>query len=302
VAGFVGADIVAGVYASGLSESSEVRMLIDIGTNGEIVIGNRDFLVCASASAGPAFEGGQCRCGMRATRGAIDHVRLADADHVLSYSTIGSVAPLGLSGTAYVDLIAEMLRMGVINKTGEIDADASLASVREREYGELEYQIIPAATSGNGKPIAITQEDINNLRRAKGAIFAGIHVLLKSLDLGLGDVAEIMVAGAFGNFLNLQNAVFIGLLPDVPMQRMRFVGNTSLAGAKLAALSQDAYEEIFRVGDRTTYFELCTDPHFVDQFVAAGFFPHTDIELFPSVIAEMNAQKELRDGRYTRGN
>ncbi len=292
VASFVGADIVAGVYASGLSESEEVRMLIDIGTNGEIVIGNRDFLVCASASAGPAFEGGQCRCGMRATRGAIDHIRLADANHVLSYSTIGSAPPVGLSGTAYVDLIAEMLRAGVINKTGKIDPDAARECVREREYGELEYEVISADRTGNGKPISISQEDINNLLRAKGAIYAGIHVLLRSLSFTLDDVTEIMVAGAFGNFLNLQNAVFIGLLPDVPIERMRFVGNTSLAGAKLAALSQHAYEEIFRVADRTTYFELCTDPHFMDQFVAACFFPHTNIELFPSVMAELASQRD----------
>ena len=292
VAGFVGADIVAGVYASGLAESDEVRMLIDVGTNGEIVIGNRDFLVCASASAGPAFEGAECRCGMRATRGAIDHIRLANANHVLSYSTVGSVPPLGLSGTGYVDLIAEMLRVGVINKTGEIDRDAAKQRVFEGEYGELEYRVISAEQSGNGKNVSITQSDINNIRRAKGAIYAATDVLLKALSLSLDDIAEIMVAGAFGNFLNLRNAVCVGLLPDVSPERMRFVGNTSLAGAKLAALSQQAYEEIFRVADRMTYFELSTDPNFMDQFVAACFFPHTNVELFPSVAAELVGYKD----------
>jgi uncharacterized 2Fe-2S/4Fe-4S cluster protein (DUF4445 family) len=292
VAGFVGADIVAGVYASGLAESDEVRMLIDVGTNGEIVIGNRDFLVCASASAGPAFEGAECRCGMRATRGAIDHIRLANANHVLSYSTVGSVPPLGLSGTGYVDLIAEMLRVGVINKTGEIDRDVAKQRVHEGEYGELEYRVISAEQSGNGKNVSITQSDINNIRRAKGAIYAATDVLLKALSLSLDDIAEIMVAGAFGNFLNLRNAVCVGLLPDVSPERMRFVGNTSLAGAKLAALSQQAYEEIFRVADRMTYFELSTDPNFMDQFVAACFFPHTNVELFPSVAAELVGYKD----------
>jgi uncharacterized 2Fe-2S/4Fe-4S cluster protein (DUF4445 family) len=292
VAGFVGADIVAGVYASGLAESDEVRMLIDVGTNGEIVIGNRDFLVCASASAGPAFEGAECRCGMRATRGAIDHIRLANANHVLSYSTVGSVPPLGLSGTGYVDLIAEMLRVGVINKTGEIDADLAKRRVDEGEHGELQYRVISAEQSGNGKNVSITQSDINNIRRAKGAIYAATDVLLKALSLSLDDIAEIMVAGAFGNFLNLRNAVCVGLLPDVSPERMRFVGNTSLAGAKLAALSQQAYEEIFRVADRMTYFELSTDPNFMDQFVAACFFPHTNVELFPSVAAELVGYKD----------
>jgi uncharacterized 2Fe-2S/4Fe-4S cluster protein (DUF4445 family) len=220
---------------------------------------------------------------MRATRGAIDHIRLADPSHIFSYSTIGSAPPVGLSGTAYVDLIAEMLRLGVINKTGKIDPAASRKCVQEGEYGELQYQVIPAERSGNGKPIVVTQSDINNLLRAKGAIYAAIRVLLTALGLGIDDLAEIMVAGAFGNFLNLRNTVIIGLLPDIPLDRMRFVGNTSLAGAKLAALSQRAFDEILRVADRTTYFELSTDPHFMDEFVAACFLPHTNVELFPSV-------------------
>ena len=283
VAGFVGADIVAGIYATGLAASDATRMLIDIGTNGEVVIGNRDFLVCASASAGPAFEGAECRCGMRATRGAIDHLRLAGPQHLLNYSTIGSVPPVGLSGTAYVDLIAEMLRAEVIEKTGRINPDRARERIREGQHGELEYEVIPAEQSGHGKRIYITQGDINNILRAKGAIYAAVDVLLNALGLGFEDLTELMVAGAFGNFLNLQNAVRIGLLPDLPLERMRFVGNTSLAGAKLAALNQHAYEEIFRIADRTTYFELSTDTNFMDQFVAACFFPHTNVERFPSV-------------------
>jgi uncharacterized 2Fe-2S/4Fe-4S cluster protein (DUF4445 family) len=292
VASFVGADIVAGIYASGLARSDSLRLLIDIGTNGEVVIGNRDFLVCASASAGPAFEGAECECGMRATRGAIDHIRLADANHVLSYSTVGSVAPLGLSGTGFVDLVAEMVRVGVMDKTGKINPAASPELIREGEYGDLEYQVIPAERTGNGKRIFVRQSDINNILRAKAAIYAATDVLLKALGSTFDDVAEILVAGAFGNFLNLQNAVAIGLLPDLPAERMRFVGNTSLAGAKLAALSQPAYEEISQIADRTTYFELSTDPNFMDQFVAASFFPHTNIALFPSVMAERSGHKD----------
>jgi uncharacterized 2Fe-2S/4Fe-4S cluster protein (DUF4445 family) len=287
VAGFVGADIVAGIYASGLADSDEVRMLLDIGTNGEVVVGNREFIVCASASAGPAFEGAECCCGMRATRGAIDHIRLADPQHVLSYSTIGSAPPMGLSGTGYVDLIAEMLRVGVIDKTGRIDPDTPGHRVEETEYGELRYVVIPPEQSGADKGIFVTQGDVNNILRAKGAVYAAASVLLKALDMTFDDLTEIMVAGAFGNFLNLENAVFIGLLPDIPTKRLRFVGNASLAGAKLAALSERAYEEIFRVADRTTYFELSTDPGFMDQFVSACFFPHTNVELFPSVVGEL---------------
>jgi len=291
VAGYVGADVVAGIYATGMTHSDDVRMLIDIGTNGEIVIGNSDYLVCASASAGPAFEGAECECGMRATRGAITHMRLLDAEHVLSFSTVNSAPPVGFSGTGYVDLIAEMLRAGVIDKTGRISGEGA-KRIRTRDDGELEVLVIPAKQSGNGKDLVITQSDVSDILRAKGAVYAASAVLLKALDMTFTDLTEIMVAGAFGNFLNVENAVFIGLLPDLPADRLRFVGNASLAGAKLAALCSDAYEEIHRIADMTTYFELSTDPGFMDEFVSASFFPHTNIELFPSVLAELGSGKE----------
>lgn len=282
VAGFVGADTVSGIYASGMCMSEDVRMLIDIGTNGEIVVGNKNFLVCASASAGPAFEGAECKCGMRATSGAIDHIRFHDADHIMSYSTIASAAPLGFSGTGYVNVISEMLRTGVIDKTGRMNADASKSKLRESKFGELEYLVIPAAQTGNDSDITVSQSDVKNILRAKAAIYAAATVLLRSLDMGFNDLKEILVAGAFGNFLNIDNAVCIGLLPDVPLDRLQFVGNSSLAGAKLAALCCDCYDEIFEVADRVTYFELSTEPAFMDEFVAASFFPHTNMELFPS--------------------
>ncbi len=289
VAGFVGADLMAGVFATGLAHGDDVRMLIDIGTNGEIVIGSKDFLVAASASAGPAFEGAECRSGMRATRGAIDHIRLVDADRVLNYSTIGSARPVGVCGTGYVDLVAEMLRVGLIDRTGRLGRSPSSKRARAGQHGEAEWVVIPAAQTGSDMDISITQGDISNLLRAKGAIYAAASVLLKALNMTFDDIAEIMVAGAFGNFLNLRNAVFIGLLPDVPADRLRFVGNTSIAGAKLAAICSGCYEEMFEIAARTTYFELSTDPTFMDQFVSACFLPHTNIELFPSVTAEMSS-------------
>jgi uncharacterized 2Fe-2S/4Fe-4S cluster protein (DUF4445 family) len=292
VSAFIGADLVAGILASGLALSPDVRMLIDIGTNGEIVIGNREFLVCASASAGPAFEGAECKSGMRATRGAIDHIRLRDAHHVLNYSTVGSAAPTGICGTGYVDLIAEMLRVGVIDRTGRLEEHVAPRRIRAGRHGELEWLILPADWTGTGQDITITQGDISNLLRAKGAIYAAASVLLNALDLTFADLAEIDVAGAFGNFLNLSNAVFIGLLPDVPPERLRFVGNTSVGGAKLAALSEGCYDEMFDIARRATYFELSTDPTFMDQFVSACFLPHTNIERFPRVMAELASARE----------
>ncbi len=291
VAGFVGADIVSGIYASGLAQSDEVRMLIDIGTNGEIVIGNKEFLVCASASAGPAFEGAECKGGMRATRGAIDHIRLHDPQRVLHYSTVGSVLPIGICGTGYVDLIAEMLRVDLIDKTGQLKEGVASDRVRTGEFGELEYVVVPASRSGKDADITITQGDINNILRAKGAIYAAASVLLKALNMTFDDLAEIMVAGAFGNFLNVGNAVFIGLLPDIPRDRLRFVGNASIAGAKLAAICTHCYDEVFDVAARTTYFELSTAPTFMDEFVSACFFPHTNVQLFPRVMGELELGK-----------
>jgi uncharacterized 2Fe-2S/4Fe-4S cluster protein (DUF4445 family) len=291
VAGFVGADLIAGVFATGLARGDEVRMLIDIGTNGEIVIGNKEFLVCASASAGPAFEGAECHSGVRATRGAIDHIRLADASRVLNYSTVGAGRPVGICGTGYVDLVAEMLRVGLIDRTGRLNNDAAPGKIRLGAHGEPEWVVIPAAQTDCQADILITQGDINNLLRAKGAIYAAATVLLNALKMTFNDLAEIMVAGAFGNFMNLGNAVFIGLLPDVPQDRLRFVGNTSIAGAKLAALCTGCYEEMFDLASRMTYFELSTDPTFMDQFVSACFFPHTNIELFPRVSAEMHSTR-----------
>jgi len=292
VAGFVGADIVSGIFATGLAQSEKVCMLIDIGTNGEIVLGGREFLVCASASAGPAFEGAGCQNGMRATSGAIDHIQLLDPERVLNYSTLGSAPPVGICGTGYVDLVAEMLRVGLIDKTGRLSETAAPRRVRRRADGELEYLVIPSAQTGSAGDVVITQADINNLLRAKGAIYAAASVLLDALNMTFDDVAEIMVAGAFGNFMNISNAVFIGLLPDVALERMRFVGNASIAGAKLAAVCADCYDEVFEVAARTTYFELSTARTFMDQFVSACFFPHTNVELFPSVAAELAARKE----------
>jgi len=224
---------------------------------------------------------------MYAASGAIDHIKLLDADRVLSFSTIASAPPVGICGTGYVDLIAELLRSGAIDRTGRLQPATAPKRIRQDAAGLDEYVVIPAGKAGGGEDIVITQADISNILRAKGAIYAAELVLLNALDMTFDDVDEIMVAGAFGNFLNIESAVFIGLIPDVPQEQMRFVGNTSLAGAKLAALSSRCYESVFDIASKMTYFELSTDPTFMDQFVSACFFPHTDLERFPSVMAAL---------------
>ncbi|MHC4713886.1 MAG: ASKHA domain-containing protein [Planctomycetota bacterium] len=291
ISSFVGADIVAGVLATNIHKRERLSMLIDIGTNGEVVIGNREWIMCASASAGPAFEGSESSCGMRATLGAMDHLRFADSETLLSYSTVGDAKPLGLCGSAYVDLLAELLRLGVIDRTGRLNREGGCSRIRTRDDGVDEYVIVPAKQTGHDKDIVLAQEDIINLVRAKAAIYAASQIIMKQVGLDFDEIEEIMVAGAFGNYLDIENAVLIGLLPDVPATRIRFVGNTSIAGAKLACLSREKFREAQEIAGSITYCELSTDPRFMDEFVSACFFPHTDIERFPSVAAKLGTNR-----------
>jgi len=287
VSGFVGADIAAGLLAVRLEDSKRPRMLIDIGTNGEIVIGNRDWMVCASASAGPAFEGAGTRDGMRATRGAIDHVRGWDGEVPLDFTVLGDAPPCGLCGTAYVDLLAELLRAGAMDRTGSLNPSHPSGRVRSGPFETPEFVIVRAGERGAARDVVVTQHDIANLERAKGAIYAATKVLLKSLDLDVADLEEILVAGAFGNYLDVENCVFIGLLPDLGRGKIRFAGNTAAAGAAMAALDRASYARARELADGLTYFELSTDPSFMGEFTSACFFPHTNLEEFPSVKARL---------------
>ncbi|KPK61946.1 MAG: hypothetical protein AMK73_07145, partial [Planctomycetes bacterium SM23_32] len=277
VASFVGADITAGVLASGLAECERPAALIDLGTNGEIVIGCREFLVCCSASAGPAFEGAGSASGTRARDGAVDSVWSADG---VRWRTIGDAPPLGICGTGYIDLLATLLAEGAMDKTGRFVSDAP--GVAEAG-GELQYVLVPAAEAATNADIVLTQADVTNLIRAKGAIYAAGCVLLQSLGLSWTEMDAIMLAGGFGESLDKDNAVAIGLLPDVPRDRIEFVGNTSLRGAVMVAESAENHWKARQAAAKMTYFELSTHPDFMDQFVSACFLPHTDAERFPSV-------------------
>jgi uncharacterized 2Fe-2S/4Fe-4S cluster protein (DUF4445 family) len=279
-ASYVGGDITAGVLASGMSNRPEVSALIDIGTNGEIVIGNNEWLVCCSASAGPAFEGAGTRCGMRATHGAIQKATI-DGDRV-QYETIGGIAPRGICGSGLIDTIAELFRNRIIDPNGKFFQTRDKPRVREGEEG-WEFVLAADGETETGKGIVITETDIGNLVKSKGAILAAMRVLLKSVGLSFGDLEQIFVAGGFGNYLNLEKAIFIGLLPDVPLDKIRFIGNSSLTGARMALLSRHAYDRACTLARQMTYFELSVSPDFMDEFVAALFIPHTDMDLFPSV-------------------
>ena len=278
VGAYVGADIVAGVLATRLYESPGLALFIDIGTNGEVVLGSREWMVCASSSAGPAFEGAGIRHGMRAAPGAIERLTVT-ADGGLRYHTIGDVPPRGLCGTGLLDTLAGLLEIGVIDRSGRLarTADPRLA---EGPDG-LEFALVPA-TDGRG-PIVITQADISNLVRSKAGVYAAIQVLLESSGTTAGQLTDVYVAGGFGNSLDVRKAIAIGMLPDVAPERVHFVGNTSVAGAKMAAMSRQALAKADEIAARMTYFDLMNHPHYMDAFVQANFLPHTDLARFPSV-------------------
>ncbi len=288
-AAFVGGDITAGVLATGLDEAEFTTALIDIGTNGEVVIGNRDWMVCCSASAGPAFEGSGVRCGVRARDGAIQKAEIKDDEIIVG--TIGDAPPLGICGSGYVDILAELFRNGIVDKSGALDP--SHPKVREGEEG-LEFVVVEKERSGSGSDIVITQPDIENLIRAKGAIFTAFQMLLEKVGLPQEMVERIYVAGGFGNYLNVENAIFIGLLPDLPRERYSFVGNTSLTGARLALLSYPAYMKAREIASKMTYIDLSTDPAYMDRFMASLFLPHTDIDLFPSLKNKLESTRKKK--------
>jgi len=287
IGGWVGGDVTAGVLATGLNEAEEISMLIDIGTNGEVVLGNKEWLITCSASAGPAFEGSGVKCGMKASRGAIERIMITPEGNVI-YRTVGDTKPRGICGSGLIDLVAGLFESGFIDRSGALNKDIS--RVRERD-GQLEFILVPASRSDTGKDIVITQADLNNLLSAKAAIYAGAHVLARSVGLNFDDIERIYLAGGFGNYLDREKAITIGLIPDLPLERIRFVGNTSILGAKMALLSREALEKSYEIAKSVTYYDLISYPYYYDEFLAARFIPHTDLSRFPSLVEKLKLKE-----------
>lgn len=289
VSSYVGGDIVAGVLASGIYKEPKLTLYIDIGTNGEIVVGNREWLACAACSAGPAFEGGGIRYGMRAAKGAIEEVSVNPQTAEPMFVTIDMVKPKGICGSGLINLLAALLEANILSPNGKFRDDLDTPRIRESENGR-EYVLAWANETASGEDLTISEVDIENLMRAKAAMFAGYLTLIDSVGLKLQDIEQVILAGAFGNFINLENAIAIGLMPDLPRERFQFVGNGSLMGATLLAFSRELLEEERRVADMMTNFELSETPGFMDQYIAALFLPHTQEEYFPTV------KERLRQG------
>jgi uncharacterized 2Fe-2S/4Fe-4S cluster protein (DUF4445 family) len=293
VASYVGADISAGVLASGLADSEALTLFIDVGTNGEIVLGTRDWLLTCACSAGPAFEGAGVVDGMRATEGAIEEMWVHSSTYEPTYRVIGGGAPRGLCGSGLISALAELFVTGVIDRGGNVKLDLDTPRVRMGEHGP-EYVLAWAEETETGRDIALTKVDVDNLMRAKAAIYAGYSVLATSVGVDLADLQQVLVGGSFGKYINVENAIKIGLLPDLPWDRFHFLGNTSVLGAYMALLSREARNQVRAMAERMTYVELSADNTFFDAFTAALFLPHTEISRFPSVAEIWERQGETQ--------
>lgn len=284
VASYVGGDIVSGVLFTGIDKKEELTLFIDIGTNGEMVLGNQDWLVTCACSAGPSFEGGGITFGMRAMSGAIEKVEINPETLDVELSVVGDVPPIGICGSGLIDLMAKMRKTGIIDRTGKFNEDIINSRVRIVD-GEPEYILCFKAESGNGKDIIITEADIKNLIRSKGAVYAGIRSLLSMVQLTEEDIDTVVIAGGFGNYINIDDAIEIGLLPDIAREKYQFVGNSSVKGTHLTLMSQQAFKFMTELARKMTYMELSVGNLFMDEYVSSMFLPHTDLNLFPSVMA-----------------
>lgn len=281
VGSYVGGDITAGLLASGMWNTTDITLFIDLGTNGELVFGNEEFMLTCACSAGPAFEGGDISSGMRATDGAIEAVVIEGASFDPQLSVIGRGKPAGLCGSGLIDVISQLFKTGAIDGKGRIVATGP-RFIRDA-YGIGSYIVAFANQSATGQAVTLSEVDIENFVRAKGAIFSAIMTMLDATGYTVEDLTQVQVAGGIGSNINIGNAISIGLLPDIAHERYAYLGNTSLNGAHAMALSNDVRIKVLDIAQQMTYLELSTEPGYMDAFVAACFIPHTNAALFPSV-------------------
>ena len=281
VSSYLGGDICAGILSCGMDTQKQLCMLIDIGTNGEIVLGNQEFLIGTAASAGPAFEGSGLSCGTRAARAAIQQIKIKPKTFEVTYSVIGQTKPIGICGSGYIDLLAQMLRAGLISKEGKIN-DIQHTRIRQGEFGR-EFVVAFNKEADSNDDIVVTEADIENIKRAKAAIYAASSILLRQVNLDFNQVQRIFIAGGFGTYIDVENAISIGLLPDIQRDKFTFVGNSSLAGAREVLLSYEAMKAVKEIAKKVTYCELSIESNYMDEYMAAMFFPHTESARFSSV-------------------
>lgn len=286
VASYVGGDIVSGIVGAGVHQRRNLTFYIDIGTNGEIVIGNPEWMVTTACSAGPAFEGAGIRHGIVATEGAIEDVNINLSTLEPEIATIGNAPPKGICGSGLINLVATMLETGIIGQNGKFNHDLPTKRVRQGSDG-YEYIVCWAPETQIGKDIVITEVDIDNLMRAKAAMYAGYQTLSKSVGINSSSFDMVIIAGAFGSSLNIESAITIGLLPDLPREKFIFIGNGSLLGARLTSFSIDLLDDARRVANMMTNIELSENLDFMNNYIASLFLPHTHIDEFPTVTKKL---------------
>ena len=281
-ASYVGGDIVSGILYTGFHREDPVTLFIDIGTNGEIVLGNKEWLMTAACSAGPAFEGGGIRWGMRAEEGAIEKVTIDPQTLVPTLSTVGDAPPRGICGSGMIDLIAELLKTGIVDRSGRFATE--LGNDRVRKQGEeWVYVLTVADETPVNEDIVFTASDLKNLIYSKGAVYAGFTTLLGEAGMDFSMVDRMIITGGFGQYLNIEKAVTIGLLPDIDRSKFAYMGNSSIVGAYMALLSTTYRQEARDICNSMTYVDFSSNPRYMDEFTSALFLPHTDLNAFPSV-------------------
>ena len=288
IGSYVGGDITAGALVSMIWNSPELSLFIDLGTNGELVFGNNEFLMSCACSAGPAFEGGDISCGMRATDGAIEACTIDKETMEPTLTVIGGVQPVGVCGSGIIDLIAELFRCGIINGKGKFVRQGR--RIVHDKHGMGSYILAFQEDTGGVKDVSINEVDIDNFIRAKGAIFSATTTMLSSLGFDPSVIERVYVAGGIGSGINMKNAVTIGMFPDIPLDHFHYIGNSSQSGAYAMLMSSEAREKVFELSRSMTYLELSNEPGYMDAFVAACFLPHTDASLFPSVQKELEQE------------
>ena len=282
VSSYVGGDIIAGIMASGMYRSSELTLYMDIGTNAEIAIGHKDWMVCTAASAGPAFEGGGVKFGMRAAKGAIEDFSINHETYEPMIITVGNKKAKGICGSGMITLTAKLLEAGVIDSRGKFNQ--ALDTPRIRQTDEIwEYVLVFKENTQIDRDITITEPDLDNLIRAKGAMYSAALTLLEEIGLTVNDIERIILAGGFGSYVELQSAITIGLLPELDPDKVTYLGNGSLLGCKINSLTNALRRDVAKVVSMMTNFELAATHSYMDHYMGALFLPHTELNYFPKV-------------------
>ena len=283
IGSYFGGDLLAGILAADLDKKETPCIMVDVGTNAEIVLGGRDWLIACAGAAGPALESGVSQMGMTAKPGVIDRVGVDPSNRELVIHTIDDQPPVGICGSGMIDLAAALFLTGRIDIRGKLMPDACEGRLRDQD-GIQAFVLVDAADSGTKDPICLSQVDLNSLTSAKAAMYTILEVIVaQTAGLSFEDLDKFYVAGTFGSFINPKSAISIGMLPDIPVDRFQVLGNTSLKGAQLLLTDPDAFDRVTAVRDTITYIELNVNQSFMTLFSGAKFFPHTDRSRFPSV-------------------